>query len=92
MNADPVVVFLLVLVIGVAAGFFFDRFAGPSWFTRQFTGSSRGVITSSLVGIAGAFVGYEIAGLLALGGGLLMSLIAAVLGAAVVLFGWRTAR
>jgi len=68
------------------------RLAGPSWLTRQFTGSTRGIVTSALVGIAGAFVGYHIAVLLALGGGLLMSVIASAAGAAVVLFAWRLAK
>jgi uncharacterized membrane protein YeaQ/YmgE (transglycosylase-associated protein family) len=89
---DPVVTFLLVLAIGVVAGILFDRFAGPSWLARQFAGSTRGIVTSALVGIAGAFVGYHIALLLALGGGLLMPVIAAAAGAAVVLFAWRTAK
>jgi len=88
---DPLVTFLLVLVIGIVAGIFFDRLAGPSWLARQFSGSARGVLTSALVGVAGAFVGYHIA-MLALGGGLLMSVIAAAVGAAVVLFGWRMAK
>ena len=52
MHADPAVTFLLTLVIGVAAGVFFDRFAGPSWFCRQYSGSARRVITSALVGVA----------------------------------------
>ena len=89
---DPVITFLLVLVIGIAAGFLFDRLAGPSWLARQFTGSTRGVITSALVGVAGAFVGYHIAVLLALGGGIVTTVIAAALGAAVVLFAWRMAK
>jgi uncharacterized membrane protein YeaQ/YmgE (transglycosylase-associated protein family) len=88
---DPVVTFLLVLAIGIVAGILFDRLAGPSWLARQFSGSARGVITSALVGVAGAFVGYHIV-MLALGGGLLTSVIAAVAGAAVILFGWRMAR
>jgi uncharacterized membrane protein YeaQ/YmgE (transglycosylase-associated protein family) len=57
-----------------------------------FSGSTRGIITSALVGVAGAFVGYHIAVLLALGGGLVTSVIAAVAGAAVVLFAWRMAK
>ena len=89
---DPVVTFLLVLVIGIVAGILFNRLAGPSWFARQFSGSTRGIITSALVGVAGAFVGYHIASLLALGGGLLTSIIAAAAGAAVVLFAWRMAK
>jgi len=89
---DPVVTFLLVLAIGIAAGILFDRLAGPSWLARQFSGSTRGIVTSSLVGVAGAFVGYHIAGLLALSGGLVMLVIAAAVGAAAVLFAWRTAK
>jgi uncharacterized membrane protein YeaQ/YmgE (transglycosylase-associated protein family) len=91
-TTDPVVTFLLVLVIGVVAGFLFDRLAGPSWLARQFSGSTRGIITSALVGVAGAFVGYHIALLLVLTGGLVMSVIAAAVGAAGVLFAWRAAR
>ena len=89
---DPAVSFLLVLAIGVIAGVLFDRLAGPSWLARQFSGSTRGIITSALVGVAGAFVGYHIAILLALGGGIVSSLIAAAAGAAVLLFGWRMAK
>jgi uncharacterized membrane protein YeaQ/YmgE (transglycosylase-associated protein family) len=89
---DPVVTFLLVLVIGIVAGILFDRLAGPSWLSRQFSGSTRGIITSALVGVAGAFVGYHIAVLLALGGGLVTSVIAAAVGAAAVLFAWRMAK
>ena len=89
---DPAVTFLLVLAIGVVAGFLFDRLAGPSWLARQFSGSTRGIVTSALVGVAGAFVGYHIAVLLALGAGLVMSVIAAAVGAAVVLFAWRMAK
>ena len=89
---DPAATFLLILVIGVVAGFLFDRLAGPSWLARQFSGSTRGVITSALVGIAGAFVGYQISMLLAFGGGLVTSVMAAAVGAAVVLFAWRMAK
>jgi uncharacterized membrane protein YeaQ/YmgE (transglycosylase-associated protein family) len=49
-------------------------------------------MTSALVGVAGAFVGYHIAVLAALGGDTLMTAIAAALGAAVILFGWRMAK
>jgi uncharacterized membrane protein YeaQ/YmgE (transglycosylase-associated protein family) len=89
---DPVVTFVLVLAIGVIAGFLFDRLAGPSWLARQFSGSTRGIVTSALVGIAGAFIGYHLSALLALGGGLVTSALAAVVGAALVLFGWRMAK
>ncbi len=46
--------FVLVLAIGIIAGILFDRLAGPSWLARQFSGSTRGIITSALVaGVAG---------------------------------------
>jgi uncharacterized membrane protein YeaQ/YmgE (transglycosylase-associated protein family) len=89
---DPAVTFIVILVIGIAAGLLFDRLAGPSWLARQFSGSNRGIITSALVGIAGALMGYHIAVLLALGSGLAMAVIAAALGAAAVLFAWRMAK
>jgi uncharacterized membrane protein YeaQ/YmgE (transglycosylase-associated protein family) len=89
---DPAVTFIVILAIGIAAGLLFDRLAGPSWLARQFSGSNRGIITSALVGIAGALMGYHIAVLLALGTGLLMAVIAAALGAAAVLFAWRMAK
>lgn len=89
---DPAVTFLLVLAVGVVAGILVDRLAGPSWLARQFSGSTRGIVTNALVGVAGAFVGYHIALLLALGGGLVTTVIAAAAGAAVVLFAWRMAK
>ena len=89
---DPAATLLLILVVGVGAGLLFDRLAGPSWLARQFSGSTRGIITSALVGIAGAFVGYHIAVLLALGGGIVTTVITAALGAVVVLFVWRMAK
>ena len=89
---DPALTFIVILVIGIAAGLLFDRLAGPSWLARQFSGSNRAIITSALVGIAGAFIGYHVAVLLALGSGLLMAIIAAALGAAAVLFAWRMAK
>src|ERR1700731_1538144 len=46
---DPIVTFVLILVIGIVAGILFDRLAGPSWLARQFAGSTRGIITSALV-------------------------------------------
>ena len=91
LTTDPLVTFLLVLVIGVVAGLLHDRLAGPSWLARQFSGSTRGMVTSALVGVAGAFIGHHIA-VLALGGGLLTSVIVAAAGAAVVLFVWRMAK
>ena len=91
-TTDPAITFILILVIGVVEGILFDRVAGPSWLARQFSGSTRGIITSGLVGIAGAFVGYHIALLLVSNSGPVTSVIAAAVGSAVVLFGWRVAK
>ena len=82
--------FLLLIIIGLAAGLLFDRFAGPGWLSRQIAGGNRTLLTSSLVGIAGSFVGYHLAVLIGILG--LGALIAAVVGALVVLWAWRTIR
>ena len=52
LATDPVVTFLLVLVIGIVAGVLLDRLAGPSWLARQFSGTTRGTITSALAWIS----------------------------------------
>jgi len=87
---SPAVVFLLLLVIGVAAGLLFDRFAGPGWLSRQIAGQNRTMVTSALVGIAGSFVGYHLAVLTGIIG--IVALIGAVIGALAVLYGWRMVR
>ena len=86
----PVALFLILIVIGVVAGLLFDRFAGPGWLSRQVAGRNRTMLTSALVGIAGSFVGYHLAGLLGIGG--YAALLVAVVGAAVVLWVWRMIR
>jgi uncharacterized membrane protein YeaQ/YmgE (transglycosylase-associated protein family) len=90
MSLSPTVTFLIVLAIGVVAGLIFDRLAGPNWFKRQISGATPSMITSALVGVAGAFVGFHLAEALKLGAE--VALLAAVAGAAAVLLGWRTAR
>ena len=88
---DPTVSFIVVLAIGIIAGIIFDRVAGPGWFARQFTGP-RGYVTSALIGIAGALIGFHLALLSAVAAGGFTYFIAAAIGAVVVLFGWRTIR
>ncbi len=90
MRLDPTITFLLVLAIGIVAGLIFDRFAGPGWLTRQIAGARRGMITSSLVGIAGAFIGYHLTLLAKFVGA--AALIGAAIGALVVLWLWRMLR
>lgn len=93
MRIDPALAFVLILAIGIAAGLIYDRFAGPGWLTRQVSGSTRGMVTSSLVGIAGAFIGFHVAALLAISaaGGFFPFVLAAA-GAALVLWLWRIMR
>ena len=90
MRLDPTITFLLILVIGLVAGLLFDRFAGPGWLTRQIAGSRRGMATSCLVGIAGAFIGYHLAVILGILGA--AALLAAAVGALAVLWLWRAIR
>ena len=93
MNTDPFVSFIVVLLIGIAAGLIFDRMFGSSWVARQLSGSQQRMITSALVGIAGAFIGYHIFALfgIVISGGLGL-FIGAIIGAAVVLWLWRQLR
>jgi uncharacterized membrane protein YeaQ/YmgE (transglycosylase-associated protein family) len=91
MRFDPTTTFLLVLLIGAVIGVVFDRFGGRGWFARQVTGGRNAMITGALVGIAGAFIGYHLEIMLRLGTGG-MQLIAAAVGALVVLLLWRTVR
>ena len=90
---DPVTIFLVIVVVGIVAGVIFDRLAGPSWLTRQFAGSTRGLVTGALVGIAGASIGYHLANIFGLVRTSWIALVlAAAVGAALVLWAWRMAR
>jgi hypothetical protein len=84
---SPVALFVILLIIGIAAGLLFDRFAGPGWLSRQMAGQNRLMVTSALVGTAGSFVGYHIFVIIGVVG--TAALLGAVLGAAAVLWGWR---
>jgi uncharacterized membrane protein YeaQ/YmgE (transglycosylase-associated protein family) len=90
--ADPVTSFVIVLLIGIVAGFLFDRFAGPGWLSRQVIGSTRGVVTSALVGVAGSFIGYHLVTIITRSNSPMALFISAALGAAVVLMSWRILR
>jgi uncharacterized membrane protein YeaQ/YmgE (transglycosylase-associated protein family) len=90
MSLSPTATSLIVLAIGILAGLIFDRFAGPNWFKRQIVGTMPSMTTSALVGVAGSFIGFHLAESLKLTAG--TALVGAVLGAAAVLFGWRTVR
>jgi uncharacterized membrane protein YeaQ/YmgE (transglycosylase-associated protein family) len=92
MNLDPTVTFIIVLVIGIAAGIIAQQIARPSWLSRQIAGRGRADLTSVLVGIAGAFVGFHIAAIVALSAGMVVLFVAAAIGAVLVLWGWREIR
>lgn len=89
MSLDPVIYFLLILLIGIAAGVLAQRYFN-SWLLKQI-GGRRSLATHMLVGIAGAFIGYHIALLLGVLNTLLL-LIAAAVGAALILWLWRELR
>jgi len=81
----------IVAVIGIVVGLAFDKVAGPGWLTRQIAGENRMMLTSALVGIAGAFIGFHLTITIGLGAGV-GALIGAVLGAAAVLWLWRVVK
>jgi hypothetical protein len=89
---DPILTFIIVLLIGIVVGIAMQRIAPGSWLSRQIAGGRRAEVTSALVGIAGAFIGFHIAALIALSAGMLLLFIAAIIGAALVVWGWREIR
>jgi uncharacterized membrane protein YeaQ/YmgE (transglycosylase-associated protein family) len=90
---DPAVSFLIVLLVGIVAGLIFDRVARPRWFSREVANETRGMVTLSLIGIAGAFLGFHLAILVVFpSGGTLVPFLGALIGAVAALFGWRFVR
>ena len=87
MITTAVAILLIVTTIGIVAGLGFNRF-GQNWFGRTF-GGNRSDVTSALVGIAGSFIGFHVGVVLGLLPSPLMFYVAAVIGAIVVLWGWR---
>ena len=51
--------FLIVLIIGIVVGLFFNRYA-HTWLSRL-GNTTHSDITSALVGIAGSFIGFHLA-------------------------------
>jgi hypothetical protein len=79
--------FLIVIIIGIVAGLFFNRYA-RSWLARLGT-TTRSDVTAALVGIAGSFIGFHISVILGLLPSPLMHYILAAAGALAVLWLWR---
>ncbi len=78
---------LIILLIGVVAGLLFNRYS-RSWLSR-IGGSSRSDLTSALVGIAGAFIGFHVSVIIGLLPSPLMHYLLAIVGAVLVLWLWR---
>jgi uncharacterized membrane protein YeaQ/YmgE (transglycosylase-associated protein family) len=80
---NPGVGLIAMLVIGVIAG----------WIAEKVTASDHGIFTNILVGIAGAFIAGKLAEVLQVPVfGFFRTLIAATIGAIVLLFVWRRFR
>jgi hypothetical protein len=80
--------FLLLVIFGAAVGFALNRY-GQTWLGRQVAGATgANDITYALVGIAGSFMGFHIAGILGIAS-LFLAYILAVAGAALTVYLWR---
>jgi uncharacterized membrane protein YeaQ/YmgE (transglycosylase-associated protein family) len=81
MLADPIVTLILIILIGAIIG----------WVYEEYMHSPHGYITSALVGVAGSYTGYALARLVNIASNAgIIRLIAAALGALIVLWAWRT--
>ncbi len=79
----PGVGFFMLLFIGAIAG----------WIAERVTRSNHGLLTNIIVGVAGSFVGSSLAEALDVSvRGFLGHLIAAAVGAIILLWGWRQVR
>jgi uncharacterized membrane protein YeaQ/YmgE (transglycosylase-associated protein family) len=79
----PGVGFIGMLIIGILAG----------WIAEKVTASDHGLLTNLLVGIAGSFVGGNLASVLGISyEGWWMNLLVAAVGAVLLLWIWRSIR
>jgi hypothetical protein len=87
---NPTLTILLVLAIGIVVGIGALRVNRPSWLTRQIAGGRRAELTSALVGIAGAFIGFHVGALMVFDA--IILLVFALIGAVLVVWAWREVR
>lgn len=81
--SQPGVGFFTMLLIGAIAG----------WIAERVTSSDHGIFTNILVGIAGSFVGAKLAEIAEVPVfGFWRTLVAAAIGAVLLLFAWRMIR
>jgi uncharacterized membrane protein YeaQ/YmgE (transglycosylase-associated protein family) len=79
--ANPMVTLILIILIGAIIG----------WLYERQTHSPHGYITSALIGVAGSYTGYHLAALVTGSRHVAtIRLIAAAVGALVILWAWRT--
>jgi hypothetical protein len=88
MISTSLAILVIVTAIGIGAGLAFNRY-GQGWWSRHVGGSTRSNVTSALVGIGGAFIGFHVGVVLGLLPSPLMLYGAAVIGALLVLWAWR---
>lgn len=79
---------IIVTAIGAIVGLAFNRY-GRGWWGRNVAVGTQSDITSALVGVAGAFIGFHIGVVLGILPSPLMLYLAAAAGAFVVLWVWR---
>jgi len=80
---QPTVGFFTMLIIGALAG----------WIAERITKSDHGILTNIVVGIAGAFVGGKLAEVLQIPiFGFWRTLVAAIVGASLLIILWRMVR
>ena len=78
---------IVIVAIGIVVGLMFNRYA-RGWLARLGE-TKRSDTTSSLVGIAGAFIGFHLGVISGVLPTLLMLYVAAAVGAGIVLWFWR---
>ena len=88
----PTLTFIIVLLIGIGVGIVAQGMATASWLSRKIAGGRPADLTSALVGIAGSFIGFHVAELVAQSAGVMVFFVAAAIGAALVVWGWREIR
>ena len=88
----PTLTFIIVLLIGIGVGVVAQGMAMASWLSRKIAGGRPADLTSAIVGIAGSFIGFHVAALVAQSAGVIVLFIAAAIGAALVVWGWREIR
>ena len=84
----PLAHLLIILIIGIVAGIVVRR-GGTSWLGRHIGTGTHTDVTTALVGIAGAFIGFHVGIVLELLPSPVMLYLLAAVGAVATLWLWR---